>query len=78
MIPDASAFQAQNRVKCIVATCNLNQWSLDFDGNLERCVQSIREAKALGAKYRLGPELELSGYGCEDHFLEMVLKYILI
>lgn len=22
------------------------------------------------AKYRLGPELEVSGYGCEDHFLE--------
>ena len=22
------------------------------------------------AKYRLGPELEIPGYGCEDHFLE--------
>lgn len=53
-----------------VAACNLNQWALDFDGNLERVQRSIRKAKALGAKYRLGPELELSGYGCEDHFLE--------
>ena len=26
--------------------------------------------QASGAKYRLGPELELTGYGCEDHFLE--------
>ena len=54
-----------------VATCCLNQWALDFDGNLLRTKESIRRAKELGATYRLGPELELSGYGCEDHFLEM-------
>lgn len=53
-----------------VAACNLDQWALDFDGNLERVLRSIREAKAMGARYRLGPELELCGYGCEDHFLE--------
>mmetsp|Transcript_78360 Transcript_78360/g.153838 ORF Transcript_78360/g.153838 Transcript_78360/m.153838 type:complete len:795 (+) Transcript_78360:17-2401(+) len=57
--------------KCILATCNLNQWALDFDGNLERIIASIRRAKQLGAKYRLGPELEVSGYSCEDHFLEL-------
>uniref|UniRef100_A0A7S4AGJ1 NAD(+) synthase (glutamine-hydrolyzing) n=1 Tax=Pseudo-nitzschia australis TaxID=44445 RepID=A0A7S4AGJ1_9STRA len=53
-----------------VATCTLNQWALDFDGNLERVVESCNQAKAAGAKYRLGPELEICGYGCEDHFLE--------
>jgi len=53
-----------------VATCNLNQWAMDFDGNLERVKESIRLAKAKKAAYRLGPELELCGYGCEDHFLE--------
>ncbi|CAK4517728.1 unnamed protein product [Aphanomyces euteiches] len=53
-----------------VATCNLNQWALDFDGNLARVMQSIRTAKQRGATYRLGPELEICGYGCEDHFLE--------
>ena len=53
-----------------VAACNLNQWALDFDGNVERIFQSCVQAKALGAVYRLGPELEISGYGCEDHFLE--------
>ncbi|CAM9104348.1 unnamed protein product [Ectocarpus fasciculatus] len=53
-----------------VAACNLDQWALDFDGNLERVLRSIRQAKAMGARYRLGPELELCGYGCEDHFLE--------
>lgn len=53
-----------------VAACNLNQWALDFDGNLDRVMRSIRRAKEMGARYRLGPELELCGYGCEDHFLE--------
>ena len=53
-----------------VATCNLNQWSLDFDGNMERILESCLQAKKLGASYRLGPELEICGYGCEDHFLE--------
>ena len=53
-----------------VATCSLNQWALDFDGNLARIEASIRAAAAAGATYRLGPELEVCGYGCEDHFLE--------
>ncbi|EFA83148.1 glutamine-dependent NAD+ synthetase [Heterostelium album PN500] len=53
-----------------LATCNLNQWALDFKGNLERIIESIKIAKNNGAKYRLGPELEISGYGCEDHFYE--------
>jgi hypothetical protein len=57
--------------KCIIATCNLNQWALDFDGNLERIIASIRQAKELGARYRLGPELEICGYSCEDHFMEI-------
>jgi len=56
--------------KCLLATAQLNQWALDFDGNLDRIVESINQAKARGARYRLGPELELCGYGCEDHFLE--------
>ncbi len=37
--------------------------------------QSIRLAKAHGARYRVGPELEVSGYGCEDHFLEQDTFY---
>jgi NAD+ synthase (glutamine-hydrolysing) len=54
-----------------VATCNLNQWALDFTGNFERILQSCVEARAAGASYRLGPELEICGYGAEDHFLEV-------
>lgn len=52
-----------------VATCNLNQWALDFDGNCKRILKSCAIAKEQGATYRLGPELEICGYGCEDHFL---------
>jgi NAD+ synthase (glutamine-hydrolysing) len=47
-----------NRVT--VATCSLNQWALDFEGNLQRILESIRIAKEKGAKLRVGPELEVT------------------
>ena len=53
-----------------VSTCSLNQWALDFDGNRDRIVRSIERAKAAGSTLRIGPELEIPGYGCYDHFLE--------
>lgn len=53
-----------------LATCQLRQWSLDFTGNCERILASIAIAKKRGASLRVGPELEISGYGCLDHFLE--------
>lgn len=53
-----------------LATCNLNQWSMDFDLNLRNIELSIRQAKAMGCRFRTGPELEVCGYGCEDHFFE--------
>lgn len=54
-----------------VATCNLNQWAMDFDCNAKQIKESIAKAKEAGASVRLGPELEIPGYGCEDHFLEL-------
>ena len=54
-----------------LATCSLDQWAMDFTGNKTRIIASIEEAKKQGARYRTGPELEISGYGCEDHFLEL-------
>ncbi|KAI3925786.1 hypothetical protein MKX01_003345 [Papaver californicum] len=54
-----------------VATCSLNQWAMDFDCNLKNIKESIIKAKEAGAVIRLGPELEITGYGCEDHFLEL-------
>lgn len=56
--------------KVTLATCSLNQWALDFKGNLTRILKSIEIAKLKRAKYRLGPELEICGYGCADHFYE--------
>ncbi|KAK9926365.1 hypothetical protein M0R45_023599 [Rubus argutus] len=54
-----------------VATCNLNQWAMDLDCNMKNIKESIAKAKEAGAVIRLGPELEITGYGCEDHFLEL-------
>lgn len=48
----------------------MNQWALDFEGNTARIIESIRKAKEAGATLRVGPELEITGYGCLDHFLE--------
>lgn len=53
-----------------VATCTLNQWAMDFEGNKQRIIASLRKAKDENANIRIGPELEITGYGCEDHFLE--------
>jgi NAD+ synthase (glutamine-hydrolysing) len=70
-----------------LATCNLNQWALDWEPNVARIILSIKIAKAKGgdtnvlpqytthrtdsyiATLRVGPELEITGYGCYDHFL---------
>lgn len=57
--------------KVILSTCNLNQWALDFTGNYKRILQSIKEAREKNSKYRVGPELEIPGYGCQDHFHEL-------
>ena len=53
-----------------VAACQLNQWALDWEENTDRIIKSIVEAKKLGAKLRVGPELEITGYDCLDTFLE--------
>lgn len=46
--------------KATVATCALRQQALDFTGNRDRILQSIREAKRRGATFRVGPELEIT------------------
>ncbi|EFQ98086.1 glutamine-dependent NAD(+) synthetase [Nannizzia gypsea CBS 118893] len=53
-----------------VATCSLRNWALDFEGNTKRIIESIHKAKAAGATLRVGPELEICGYSCLDHFFE--------
>jgi hypothetical protein len=34
---------------------------VDFDGNQQRIIESIRQAKAASASLRVGPELEITG-----------------
>ncbi|CAB3406262.1 unnamed protein product [Caenorhabditis bovis] len=54
-----------------VATCTVNNWALDFKGNYARIVKTCDDAYLMGARIRLGPELEICGYGCADHFFEI-------
>ena len=49
----------------------MDQWSMDFHTNVNNIKESISRAKQAGAVITLGPELEITGYGCEDHFLEL-------
>jgi len=56
--------------KCILATCQLNQWVLDYDGNRDRIIEAIKAAKAANASLLLTPELCIPGYGLLDHWLE--------
>ncbi|KAI0514344.1 NAD+ synthase [Xylaria bambusicola] len=53
-----------------VAAATLPSVPLDFKGNRDRILESIRVAKEKGATVRTGPELEIPGYGCLDHHLE--------
>lgn len=43
---------AQQRM-AVLATCNLDQWAMDFEGNLRRIAASIAEARRRGARYRV-------------------------
>jgi NAD+ synthase (glutamine-hydrolysing) len=55
----------------IVASCNLNLLAMDFEHNLRVVKRAILLAKEKGATIFCSSELCLSGYSCEDHFLEM-------
>lgn len=54
-----------------IATCQLNQWVLDYDGNRDRIIEAIIEAKTRNARIIVTPELCITGYGLLDHFLEL-------
>ena len=69
--PTSSRYCSQSPRCCVVGVATLNQWALDFEGNLRRIKASISRARSLSCTYLLGPELSVTGYGCEDHFLEL-------
>lgn len=58
------------RRTAVVAACTLSQFAMDFQGNLDRIIQSIARAKVAGARYRCGPEMDITGYSCGDHYHE--------
>jgi NAD+ synthase (glutamine-hydrolysing) len=58
-----------------LATCSLNQWVLDWEGNLKRIRKSIILAKEAGATLRTGPELEITGYGWYVRFWPSLILY---
>jgi NAD+ synthase (glutamine-hydrolysing) len=41
---------------------------MDWEGNRKRIVESIQIAKERGARFRTGPELEITSYGLLDHW----------
>jgi NAD+ synthase (glutamine-hydrolysing) len=49
---------------------SINTVPLDFKRNFHNIMHSIRECIAEGCSIRVGSELEVSGYGCADHFAE--------
>lgn len=55
------------RVRLGAAT--LNQTPLDWDGNLQRILTAIHQARQQHAQILCFPELCITGYGCEDMFL---------
>ena len=57
----------RNRIN--VAAASVNQIPLDWDGNRDRIVSAIDQAKKDGAAVICLPELCITGYGCEDMFL---------
>uniref|UniRef100_A0A915HEJ5 Glutamine-dependent NAD(+) synthetase n=1 Tax=Romanomermis culicivorax TaxID=13658 RepID=A0A915HEJ5_ROMCU len=56
--------------KATISACTLNLWAMDFQGNLSKILKSITLAKNAGSSLRVGTELEVCGYSCQDHFLE--------
>lgn len=70
-ISDCSPISTNMGRLATISTCQLNQWALDFDGNRDRILEAIRQAKAAGSRLILTPELCIPGYGLLDHFLEL-------
>lgn len=64
-------YSFNRNLKAKIAQCSLNQSALDFEGNKNRIIESIKKAKQLGCRYRASQESEIPGYSCEDHFREI-------
>ena len=56
-----------NRIN--VAAASVNQTPLDWEGNRDRIIAAIEDARNQGVSLVCLPELCITGYGCEDMFL---------
>uniref|UniRef100_A0A4W3JFF1 Glutamine-dependent NAD(+) synthetase n=1 Tax=Callorhinchus milii TaxID=7868 RepID=A0A4W3JFF1_CALMI len=55
--------------KVTLAACSLNQWALDFDGNLQRILRS-KYHSGRGDLQFIHFKILYDGYGCSDHYFE--------
>lgn len=53
-----------------IGMCSLNTNPLNFKSNRDRIIESIKRCKEKECVIRIGNELEVPGYMCEDHFKE--------
>jgi NAD+ synthase (glutamine-hydrolysing) len=52
-----------------VGAATLNQTPLDWERNKHNIIDALGEARRAGVKVLCLPEMAITGYGCEDHFL---------
>ena len=52
-----------------VGAASLNQTPLDWERNKNNIIDALRQAKKEGVIVLCLPEMAITGYGCEDHFL---------
>ena len=64
--------------KVVVAVSTLNQWALDFTGNLERIQTSIALAKEAGARYRTGEIYRHFNFPYVVHCSTVSIQYELV
>lgn len=57
-----------------VGAASLNQTPLDWERNKKNIIDALYEAKRDGVKVLCLPEMAITGYGCEDHFLSEAVR----
>jgi NAD+ synthase (glutamine-hydrolysing) len=57
-----------------VGAASLNQTPLDWERNKKNVIDALYEAKREGVKILCLPEMAITGYGCEDHFLSEAVR----
>ena len=64
MIPKAKLRQLHVKIGLV----SVSTIPLDFKTNYNRIMDSIQQCIDLNCSLRIGSELEITGYGCADHY----------